>query len=171
MSGPKGPPATIAGGPSKRLPRPPRDPWRRGNKEVSRARCALCAPAYAPPRAPSVRRNDPPRAHCCPRRPMLSTSSAATPSWTRSRLGASETNETKLFIGATRAVPAWDGARERVTAAALQQLRERAWRVSWHVQGVRVDGRLGARYAAFIFVGRKGAHGCARGCGKQCMAM
>ena len=66
MSGPKGPPATIAGGPSKRLPRPPRDPWRRGNKEVSRARCALCAPAYAPPRAPSVRRIDPPRAHCCP---------------------------------------------------------------------------------------------------------
>ena len=58
------------------------------------------------------------------RRPMLSTSSAATPSWTRSRLGASETNETKLFIGATRAVPAWHGARERVTAAALQQLRE-----------------------------------------------
>ena len=124
MSGPTGPPATIAGGPSKRLPRPPCDPWRRGNKEVSRARCALCAPAYAPPRAPSVRRIDPPRAHCCPRRPMLSTSSAATPSWTRSRLGASETNETKLFIGATRAVPAWHGARERVTAAALQQLRE-----------------------------------------------
>ena len=57
---------TPAGGPSKRLPRPPRDPWRRGNKEVSRARCALCAPAYAPPRAPSVRRIDPPRAHCCP---------------------------------------------------------------------------------------------------------
>ena len=52
------------------------------------------------------------------RRPMLSTSSAATPSSTRSRLGASETNETKLFVGATRAVPAWHHAGERVAAEA-----------------------------------------------------
>ena len=118
---------TPAGGPSKRLPRPPRDPWRRGNKEVSRARCALCAPAYAPPRAPSVRRIDPPRAHCCPHCAQASALNVIGHDTifdmkSARGLGDEVTNETKPLVGGTRAVPPWHRSGERVTAEALWAL-------------------------------------------------
>ena len=60
----------------------------------------------------------------CPRRLDVQTVAATTPSWTRRRLGALETNETKLFVEEMRAVPAWHGARDRVAAEGHQQLRE-----------------------------------------------
>jgi hypothetical protein len=60
MSRPKCPPATVAGEPFKRLPRPPRDLRPGPSGQVSRARRACCGPVEGASEAPSDRRMCPP---------------------------------------------------------------------------------------------------------------